>query len=64
MDMGPVVQSTVSLMKSLRRQLVKYMLTTLSNALVFYVEKKCENIFSTKNINVFVIFTFKILTEH
>ena len=37
--LGPVVQSIVSLMTSLRCQLVKYMLTTLSNTLVFFVGK-------------------------
>ena len=36
---GPVVQSNVSLTSSLRRQLVKYMPTTLSNPLLFFVGK-------------------------
>ena len=36
---GPVVRSIVSLTTSLRCQLVKYMLTTLSNALLFFVGK-------------------------
>ena len=36
---GPVVQSIVSLTTSLRRHFVKYMLTTLSNPLLFFVEK-------------------------
>ena len=35
----PVVQSIVSLTMSLRRQLVKYMPTKLSNTLLFFVEK-------------------------
>ena len=37
-DQGLVVQSIVNLM-SLRCQLVKYMPTTLSNPLLFFVEK-------------------------
>ena len=37
--LGPVVQSIVSLTASLRRQLIKYMLTTLSNTLLFFGEK-------------------------
>ena len=37
--LGPFVQSIVSLTKSLRRQLVKYMLTIVSNPLLFFVEK-------------------------
>ena len=36
---GPVVQSIVSLTTSLRRHFVKYMPTTLSNLLLFFVEK-------------------------
>ena len=36
---GPVVQSIVNLTTSLRRQLVKYMPTKLSNTLLFFVEK-------------------------
>ena len=38
---GPVVQSIVSLMMFLRRQLVKHMLTSLSNTctLIFFLEK-------------------------
>ena len=38
-NQGPVVQSIVSLTTSLRRHFVKYMLTTLSNPLLFFVEK-------------------------
>ena len=38
-DQGPVVQSIVNLTTSLRRQLVKYMLTKLSNTLLFFVGK-------------------------
>ena len=39
MDLGPVVQSIVSLTMLLRRHLVKYMLSTLSNTLLFSVGK-------------------------
>ena len=38
-DLGPVVQNIVSLTTSLRRQLVRYMPTKLSNTLLFFVEK-------------------------
>ena len=44
---GPVVQSIVSLTTSLRRQLVKYMPTKLSNTLLFLLEK-CENLLHSK----------------
>ena len=48
-NLGPVVQSIVSLTTSLRRQLVKYMPTELSNTLLF---------FQQKNNSLFVILTF------
>ena len=38
-DLEPVVQSIESLTKSLRRQLVKYMLTTYANTSLFFVGK-------------------------
>ena len=38
-NQGPVVQSIVSLTMLLRRQLVKYMPTTLSNRLLVFVGK-------------------------
>ena len=38
-DLGPVVQSIVSLTTSLRCQFVKYMPTILSNPLLFFVGK-------------------------
>ena len=65
--LGPVVQSIVSLTTSLRCQFVKYMQTTLSNPLLFFVEKS-ENllqihIFSTKDNSGFAIFIFEILTK-
>ena len=37
-DLGPVVQSIVSLTGSLRRQLVKYFMTLLSSTPKFFVE--------------------------
>ena len=37
--LGPVVQSIVSLTTSLRGHLVKYIPTTLSNTLLFFVGK-------------------------
>ena len=55
--LGPVVQSIVSLMTSLRRQLVKYMLNTYANTSLFFVGKD-SHIFPTKNNSVFVILTF------
>ena len=36
-DLGPVVQSIVSLTKSLRRYFVKYMPTTLSKPVLFFI---------------------------
>ena len=66
--LGPAVQSIVSLTASLRRQLVKDMLTTLSFIFFshcYFLLKKCENlnaryshIFPTKDNSVFVIITF------
>ena len=38
-DLGPVVKSIVSLTKSLRLQLVKYIPTALSNMLLLFVGK-------------------------
>ena len=67
---GPVVQSTVGLTTSLRRQFVKYLPNTYANTLPVFVEKNVRvfcnaksHIFPTKNEGVFVIFTFEILTK-
>ena len=68
---GPVVQSIVSLTISLRGQLVKCLTTSQPNTLIFFVEKnersfctaKASNIFSAKNIGVFQMLTFEILTK-
>ena len=45
---GPVVQSIVSLTTSLRRHLVKYMPTTLSNTLLFFAMQKILTFFQQK----------------
>ena len=70
-DLGPVVQSIVSLTSSLRGQLVKYFTTLLLNTLIFFVEKMREafalqklfTFFFIKNIGIFEILTFEILTS-
>ena len=49
---GPVVQSIVSLTKSLRGHLVKCIPTTLSNTLLFLL-KKCENLLHCKRFSHF-----------
>ena len=41
-NLGPVVQSTVSLTSSLRGQLVKGFTTLFPNTLIFFVEKMRE----------------------
>ena len=58
---GPatVVQSIVSVMSSLRGQLVKCFRTLLPNTLIFFVEK----IFATKNIGKFQKLMFEILSK-
>ena len=66
---GAVVQSIVSLTSSLRGQLLKCLTTLLPNTLKFFVEKMrdsfalASHIFSAKNIGIFEILTFEILTE-
>ena len=54
-NLGPVVQSIISLTSSLRGQLVKCFTTLSPNTLIFFVEKvreafKASHMFSTKNI--------------
>ena len=69
--MGPVVQSIVSLTSSLRGQLVKCFTTLLLNTLIFFVEnlreafalQKLLTFFSAKNIGIFQILMFEILTK-
>ena len=68
---GQVVQSIVSLTSSLRGQLVKCLTTSQPYTLVFFVEnmreafalRKLLTIFSTKNIVIFEILRFEILTS-
>ena len=66
---GPVVQSIVSLRSSFRGQLVKCFTTLYPKTLKFFVEKMREAFavqkllsFSTKNIGIFEILVFEILT--
>ena len=67
---GPVVQSIISLTSSLGGQLVKRITTLSPNTLKFFVQKmreafaKASHIFSTKNIGIYEILTFEILTKH
>ena len=65
--LGQVVQSIVSLTRSLRGQLFKSFTTLLPNTLIPFVEKnetaKASQIFSTNKIGVFQILTFEILTK-
>ena len=69
--LGPVVQSIVSLTSSLRGQLVKYFMTLSPNKQIFFVHKMREafamqnllTFFQQKNIGVFEILTFEILTK-
>ena len=69
--LGPVVQSIVSLTSSLRGQLVTSFTTLLPNTLKFFVEKMKKafavqnllSFFSTKNIGIFEILVFEILTN-
>ena len=65
MDLGPDVQSIISLTCSLRGHLIKCFATSLPNTLKFFVEKMKEasHIFLTKNNGVFQILTFEILTK-
>ena len=62
----PVVQSIVSLTTLVRRQLVKYMPSTLSNTVIFcwknvriFCIAKCFHIFPTKSNSKFLMFKFK-----
>ena len=53
-DLGPVVQSIVSLTMSLGCQLVKYMWTTLSNTLLFFVALQKILTFFQQKITTFL----------
>ena len=66
-----VVQNIVSLMSSLRGQLVKCFVSLLPNTLKFYIERMREafalqkllTFFQQKNIGVYEILKFEILTK-
>ena len=62
---GPVVQSIVSLTSSLRGQLVKCLRLYTQKHKYFLLKKweKLFTFFSTKNIGIFEILTFEILTK-
>ena len=64
--LGSVVQSIVSLTRSLRGELVKCFTTSQPNTLIFFVEKMREasHIFSTKNIGIFEKLTSENSTKH
>ena len=68
---GLVVQSIVSFTSLFRGELVKYFMTLLPNTLIFFIENnercfcnaKASHIFSIKNIDLFQILIFEILTK-
>ena len=70
-NLGPVVQSIVSLTSPLRGQLVKCFTNLEPVKLKFFVEKMREafalqkllTFFQQKNIGIFEILTFEILTK-
>ena len=71
LNLGPVVQSIISLTSLLRSQLVKFLLL-YSQILLYLLLKKCEKLlncskashtFSTKNIGIFEILKFEILMK-
>ena len=68
-DLGPVVQSIVSLTKSLVSDSLSLLVRLKSSVLIFFAEKmwgafaKAPHIFSAKNGTVFMYDMFKILTS-
>ena len=50
---GPVVQSIVSLTKLFRRQFIKYIPTTFSNTVLFFVGKMLESFALQKILTIF-----------
>ena len=68
-QLGPVVQSIVSLMSSFRGQLVKYFTTLSPNTLIFFVENMWETFallltfFQQKNTGMFEKLTSENLTK-
>ena len=62
--LGPVVQNFVSLTLLLSPQFVNYIYNYFKRKYTyFFLSFADSHILSTKNINVFVIFLFKILTN-
>ena len=69
--LGLVVRSIISLMSSLRGQLIKCFTTLLPNTLIFFVEKvreafamqKLLTSFQPKITGIFQILTFEILRK-
>ena len=51
--LDPVVQSIVSLTISLRHKFVKQISAKVTNTLLFFVEKKCENPLQCKGFSHF-----------
>ena len=54
-DLGPVVQSIVSLTSSFRGQLVKCFTTLIPTILIFFVEKNVRSFCTAKASHVFSI---------
>ena len=54
-NMGPVVQSVVSLTSSLRVILLTVLVDSIHNILIFFAEVSsfCTDIFSAKNFSIF-----------
>ena len=61
-DQGPVVQSIVSLTKSLVNDSLSLLVRLKSSVLIFFAEK-APHIFSAKNGSVFMYNVFEILTS-
>ena len=51
--LGPVVQSVVSLTRSLRVILLTVLADSIHNILIFFAEKNATHIFSAKNFSIF-----------
>ena len=62
-DQGPVVQSIVSLTKSLVNDSLSLLVRLKSSVLIFFAAK-APHIFSAKNGSVFRYNMFEILTSH
>ena len=70
-NLGPVVQSVVSLTSSLRVISLTVLADSMYNILIFFAEKnvssfctaKATHIFSAKNFSIFAYHSMKILTN-